>query len=205
MNLIQYGGLGMTKGKRKKIDTSFKLPMLRRRSRWAANIIAKKRNLEEKVSVFLSRCHPPLYCTPALLSFGWFSIGLPSDHTFIQEDDIEAIDAMGTLGIKSHHYDDTWVSIIFVQENVFNEYYSYVYILFAKDCSEKDPRGRYKPVLKMFSFILEQSMLTKLIYIWRFRILMVSKQGWERRIFGLCNMNVQMLLEPQKHTKELLQ
>ena len=36
MNLIQYGGLRMTKGKRKKImliDTSFKLPMLRRRSR----------------------------------------------------------------------------------------------------------------------------------------------------------------------------
>ena len=45
MNLIQYGGLGMTKGKRKKIlffDTSFKLPLSRRRRRWAANMIPKK-------------------------------------------------------------------------------------------------------------------------------------------------------------------
>ena len=36
MNLIQYGGFKMTKGKRKKIlffDTSFKLPLSRRRRR----------------------------------------------------------------------------------------------------------------------------------------------------------------------------
>ena len=61
----------------------------------------------------------PCICTPALLSFGWSSIGLPSDHTFIQEDDIEAIDSMVTLDIKSHHYGDTWVSIIFVQQNIY--------------------------------------------------------------------------------------
>ena len=88
-----------------------------------------------------------LHISPELLSIGWSSIGLPSDHTFIQEDDIEAIDSMGTLGIKSHHYGDTWVSNIFVQQNVFNEYYSYVYyILCAKDCSEKDPRGRLQTI-----------------------------------------------------------
>ena len=80
----------------------------------------------------------------------------------------------------------------------------YTYFL-LKTALKKIHVAGYKPFLKMFSFILEQSMLTKLIYIWRFRILMVSKQGWERRTFGLCNMNVQMLLEPQKHTKELLQ
>ena len=59
-----------------------------------------------------------LHISPELLSIvgQWSSIGLPSDHTFIQEDDIEAIDSMGTLDIKSHHYGDAWVLIIFVQK-----------------------------------------------------------------------------------------
>ena len=60
-----------------------------------------------------------LHISPEMLSIGWSSIGLPSDHTFIQEDDIEAIDSMGTLDIKSHHYGDTWVLIIFVQQKTY--------------------------------------------------------------------------------------
>ena len=48
-----------------------------------------------------------LHISPELLSIGWSSIRFPSDRTFIQEDDIEAIDSMGTLDIKSHHYGDT--------------------------------------------------------------------------------------------------
>ena len=70
-----------------------------------------------------------LSTSPELLSIGWSSIGLPLDRTFIQEDDIESIDSMGTLDIKSHLYSDTWVSIIFVQQNIFICIHIYTYFV----------------------------------------------------------------------------
>ena len=111
----------------------------------------------------------------------WSSIGLPSDHTFIQEDDIEAIDSMGTLDIKSHHYGDTWVLIIFVQQNTY---------FVQKIARKKIHVAGYKLFFRMLSFILEQYMLTKLINIWRFGMLMVSNKAGRRRIVGWCTMNV---------------
>ena len=141
MNLIQYGGLGMTKGKRKKI-LFFLIPLSNCHYREEEEGELPTWFLKKKSSVFLSPCRPPLNCLafahqPWNLVY-WLVLCRASLRSYIHSGGRHRSDRFN--GNSRYQKPSLWWHLGFdhlcATEN----------ILCAKDCSEKDPRGMLQTI-----------------------------------------------------------